>query len=217
MQAGQSAHRARWPAAVVPFHSQGSCRSEKLGHLMAVQLARSGTASATRSGYRRILSLKVVLSGFRFGSKCGPELIEFALERLDSFLGKARRAHRVRVGPPALSDGCSAQAGSAQPGPAARPMGRGSAACIRRLEALQHGREGPRVEVEPPTDVLDGRAVLLPQDQHRQVLGIGQAKRLEDRPVAPAERVRSRVDREAELSDRPHTSQSKPVCLWARK
>ena len=42
-------------------------------------------------------------------------------------------------------------------------------------------REGPRVEVEPPTDVLDGRAVLLPHDQHRQVLGIGQAKRLEDR------------------------------------
>ena len=67
------------------------------------------------------------------------------------------------------------------------------------LQPLQQRRERAGVEVEPLAEFAHRRAVLLPEHQHREVLRVGQAERLEQRLVQPRHRERGRMQREAEL------------------
>ncbi len=57
-----------------------------------------------------------------------------------------------------------------------------------RLQALQQGREGAGVQIQPFPDGLDGLRAVLPQDQHDEVLRVGESEILEGLPVEAAER-----------------------------
>ena len=68
-----------------------------------------------------------------------------------------------------------------------------------RLQALEERGEGAGVQPELFADGLDRLGAVLPQDQHDQVLGVGQAQVLEGVPVDAAEGARGGVQREADL------------------
>ena len=73
------------------------------------------------------------------------------------------------------------------------------------LEALEHRRQGSGIEAQAAADVGDGQAVVLPQHDQDEVLRIGQAQPLEQRPVALRHAVGGRVERVAELVVEPQS------------
>src|SRR5258706_9997871 len=73
----------------------------------------------------------------------------------------------------------------------------------RHLEALEQRRERPRVEVEPLRQAPDRRVPLLPEDQHHQVLWVGDPERLEKRLVELRDGAARGVEEKADLPIEP--------------
>jgi hypothetical protein len=67
------------------------------------------------------------------------------------------------------------------------------------FQALQQRRERPRVQLQGLTERGHALAAVLPQHQHDQVLRVGQAQRVEQRPVGLGDGPRGRIEIKAEL------------------
>ena len=85
----------------------------------------------------------------------------------------------------------------------------GASDVAQRLKPLQQRRERARFEEQFFAETSDRLIVLLPKDDHRQILRIGQAQRVQERLVDPVERVAGRIDCEAQ-EPRP-ASRRRPV------
>jgi hypothetical protein len=57
--------------------------------------------------------------------------------------------------------------------------------------------------VQQLAQLLDRDIVVLPQREHREILRVGEAKRIEQRLVGAVEGMRGRIDREAEHRAQP--------------
>jgi hypothetical protein len=67
------------------------------------------------------------------------------------------------------------------------------------LETLQQRGQGAGIEKEPVTDFLHGEIVLLPEHQQNHILRIGQAERVQELAISPAEGMGDGIKGEAQL------------------
>jgi hypothetical protein len=74
----------------------------------------------------------------------------------------------------------------------------GSLDATEGFQALQHGRQGIRLERELAAKFSNGLIVLIPQKNHGNELGVGQVELLEQRLVNAIKCVASRINGEAQ-------------------
>src|SRR5947209_3898259 len=67
------------------------------------------------------------------------------------------------------------------------------------FQPLEKRRQRPVVHAQDAAEVADAPRGVLVEGEHDQELGVGQAERLQERPVEPDDSVRGAVQREGEL------------------
>src|SRR3954452_7514687 len=142
----------------------------------------------------RISLLSLRLSGCRVGERFehAPEVVQALIGQLAGGLDLVGDA--ADVGVEGAATGCQVDQHAAFVGGIARARDHAGG-----IEPLEQRRDRARVHVQPGTERADGQRCAVQQLEDHEILGEGQAQRLEERLVQPHHPVRRPIERKGEL------------------